>query len=51
MENLLKLFQNIGNETVNLMNAKTKEQRKTHKEKLLKIMPNINPLLLLMLEK
>ncbi len=50
MENPFKQFQDIGNETVNLINAKTKEQKELHSKRLLEKMPNINPLILLMLE-
>lgn len=51
MKNPLKQFLDISNETVNLINAKTEEQKKLHSKKLLEKMPNINPLFLLILEK
>lgn len=50
MENQLKEFEEIKNITQNLINSKTKQQKRLHEKELLNKLPNLNPLFLLMLE-
>ena len=50
MDNPFKQFQDIGNETVNLINSKTPEQKALHVKQLLEKFPNMDPLLLFLLD-
>lgn len=50
MRNQLKEFEEIGDIIQNLINSKTKEQKRLHEKELLNKFPNLNPFFLLILE-